>query len=162
MIMNSTKIAELAEIIAAVAVVFTLILLVMGIRENTQVMRATAHVTNLEGIIDLEQNLLNNETSLDLLTRFFNLNNHPAGLDNLDDKDAVRMDIILSMVFQNYEKAFIMNKYGVLGDDEWERYETKSCDNYRRVKIFEEHGGRKFNDLALTKEFVEYVEDTCD
>ena len=44
-----------AEIISSIAVVVTLVFLVIGIRENTAITRASVYATSIEGINDYEQ-----------------------------------------------------------------------------------------------------------
>jgi hypothetical protein len=146
--------ANIAEIISGVAVIVTLIFLILGIRENTEVTRAAAYDRNIDAL-----NLLRTEVVRDseIARRWYAYETGQAAA--LEGIDRLQLNNQINITFSNYEKAYFNHKYGVLGDSEWTRYERQICINLRRLEPLPDLKA----DMAtvVTDEFVEFMQDLC-
>jgi len=114
--MKLKNVALIAEIISGVAVVVTLVFLVLSIRENTNVVRATAYA----GLVDSANNFNTRVYSDPELIRLFQA--YLSGrVSELPEADAIRLGYMININFREQEKAYFLNQYGILGEVEWER-----------------------------------------
>ncbi len=80
-------------------------------------------------------------------------------------EDIGRIRITFVELWGIYEAAFFARERGVLGDNEWGRFETMIC--FQRNAPVEqalwgtEHGGLPPLETLLTPTFIEYVEKEC-
>jgi hypothetical protein len=137
----------------AVAVVVTLIVLIIGVRENTDIVRASAHSNNLQSLSDLQTTILSNPDAVRVYTSFIN-----NDILILDDEDRTRLTLIFLSTFRAYEAAYFSERYGLLGEEEWRRFEDSICFFFRRAQS----GGFEapIRD-TLTDEFIRHVEGRC-
>jgi hypothetical protein len=145
--------ASLAEIIASISVVVTLIVLIVGVRENTDIVRASAYSDNLQSISDLQAVILSDPDALRVYTGFIN-----GDVSGLDDEDRMRLLLILLSMARSYESAYFAERYGLLGEQEWRRFEGNIC-FFLGQALSIDFGG-PIRD-TLTEEFMGYVENLC-
>jgi hypothetical protein len=126
--MKLEKWALIAEIVSGAAVLITLIFLVLGIRENTDVQRASAYTDLMEGMNRFQTAMLTNSDSIRVWQAF--ISEDVAGLD---DNDLMRLNLSTLTLFRIYESAYISDKYGLLGDSERKRFENNICSMFGRV-----------------------------
>ena len=74
--------ADIAGIVSGVAVVITLVFLVIGIRENTAVTRASMYERSADRLIDLRNQLLNDPEMLRLFQAY--VDRRPEGIEGVD------------------------------------------------------------------------------
>ena len=117
--------ASIAEVVSSVAVVITLVFLVLGIRENTATTRAEVYANLIDSINELESQRLG-DTELDAHWRLFR-NGQASTLDEDDYRQLTQYSMILA---RNYEKAYYSHVYGIIGANEWERFELAICRLY--------------------------------
>lgn len=146
--------ANLAEIVSGVAVIVSLIFLILGIRENTEITRAAAYDRNIDAL-----NLLRAEVVRDseIARRWYAYETGQAG--TLEGIDRMQLDNQINITFSNYEKAYFNHQYGVLGDSEWTRYERQICINEERLNSAPDL--KADMETVVTDEFVQYMEDLC-
>lgn len=141
---------SVAEIVSGVAVVVTLIFLSVGIRENTNTVRVAVFSNLTDATNELERDIyLDPELSL-VWANFLS-----GETDGLDATQSTRLRGILTAGFRNFDKAFFAQKYNVIGQAEWRRFDTAICSiqelSLRSLKLdFSEHP-------TLTDEFREYI-----
>lgn len=148
-----------AEIVSAIAVITTLIFLVIGMRENTNALQAQTYQELMRDVNNWRMSIRQVESDQTLSKM------RSGGYDSLpkSEQDLVRM--IYLELWGIYEAAFFANERGVLGADEWSRFEKVIC--------FERHGdlesvwdteyeGQLTYKQILTPSFVDYVEGQCD
>lgn len=146
--------ASLAEIVASVGVVVTLIVLIVGVRENTAVVRASAYSNNLQSINELQGQILSDPDAVRAYTAFIS-----DDISGLDDQDRMRLTLILLSMFRSYESAYYAERYGLLGEEEWRRFDQGICFFYRRALSAGAIGAIR---TTLTDEFMVYVAGLCD
>ena len=139
--------AQLAEIISGVAVVITLVFLVVEVRENTDLVRATTFDRNMESLIDWRMQIVSNENSLKTMADFW----------GIEDSDALRQQLLVVNMWSIYEKTYYAQRYGLIGKPEWERFENVICRYTDRGPDFWRDKVSQF----LTREFRDYVIDVC-
>jgi len=147
--------ASIAEIVSGIAVVTTLIFLILGIRENTEVVRASSYADSMDSLNDFSMDIQTNADLRPVWGAF--VNDDTAGFD-ADDFRQVQM--LLVILFRNYEKAYFSEQYGLLGSTEWGRFERQICVQVDRARITDE-SILGFLDVILTDEFAAYVHSTC-
>ena len=145
--------AGVAEIISGIAVVITLIFLVVGIRENTAIVRVSVY----EGLIQ-EINAWNHDRVRDpeverIVSVLFS-----GDIEALDERDRSRLITFIQALFRTYERAYFSRQYGVIGEAEWGRFERNICSNLRNARVI---GHEMVGHVVLTDEFSAYMADTC-
>jgi hypothetical protein len=147
--------ANIAEIMSGIAVLVTLIFLIAGINENTDVVRSSAYDTNLQTLIDWRFSILQDPDSMRVFSAYFD---DRADIASFSPVDQTRLRLIFSALWIAYEKSYFAKGYGLLGGVEWERFLENLCGNYGRIRAFWVQSISSF----LTEEFKTYVVNTCD
>ena len=145
--------ASIAEIVSGIAVVVTLVFLIFGIRENTEVTRAATFDRNMESINELRGWIVNDPR---LAESWFAYYEHHAG--DLDEQD--RRQLIMAVItnFGVYEKSYYAHKSGLIGGPEWERFETQICTQRENSSLA---GFLRLVLDSLTVEFQNEIEQLC-
>jgi hypothetical protein len=146
--------ASIAEIVSGIAVVVSLIFLIVGIRENTEVMRAAAYDRNIDALNATRAQIIADDEQARLWLAY-----ETGQASNLESVDRLQLNTTINMVFGNYEKAYFNRKYGVLGESEFTRYERQICINFKRLDDLPDLKA----DMAtvVTVEFLDYIESLC-
>ena len=145
--------ASIAEIISGVAVLVTLIVLILGIRDNTQVLRASAYANNIDSLNDLSAEITKDEDSLRVWGAFL------AGeTEDLDEVDALRLLNYVFMIFRIYEKAYFFEQNGLIGEEEKYRFDRNTCSQFGNVRSA---SMAPVLETILTREFFVYITDSC-
>ena len=120
--MKLEKWALIAEIVSGLAVVVTLIFLILGIRENTSVTRASVYSDITDSINNIQQTLFEDPE----LSRLYDAyTGRKTG--ELSEADESRTNRIAIAILRVYEKAYFGRQYGVIGDPEWGRVQSAIC-----------------------------------
>jgi hypothetical protein len=147
---------SVAEIVSGVAVVVTLIFLIFGIRENTNVTRASAYQSSIDGLISFES-LISQDAELSEIWFTYIIDGAEA-VDGLQELQRRRLNLLITQLFRNYEKAYFAERYDLLGKSEWDRYERSVCLHYDRAQSI---GVLQFVRGVTSDVFAEFLEDTC-
>lgn len=146
--------ASIAEIISGVAVVITLIFLVLGIKENTEVTRASMYLRSTDKIIEW-RNLMISDAEVAQLFKAFSDGNY----EGMSGVNAYRQGQIVLNLYQIYEQAYFAEQYGFMGRAEWRRFEVQICYFYDNIQespsLFTRVNG------VMTKEFSNFMQDLC-
>ncbi len=145
--------ASIAEILSSIAVVVTLLFLVFGIRENTEITRAAAYDRNIDSLNQWRLDVAQNEE----LLRAWNAYRRGDIGGRIEAEDA-GLGLILTALWGIYEKSYYANKYGILGASEWNRFEVQIC-------LGRAIDARLWNEMIkirLTEEFADYVVAFCE
>lgn len=123
--MNNEKLqrwALVSEIAGGAAVLLTLILLLLEVRQNTQAIRTATY----DGLVaDLAHYNMTIATDDELgQMRFLNIN---GGRDSLTDYQLFLLTQINVARYQHYERAYIQWRAGNLEDSLWERFRDRIC-----------------------------------
>ncbi len=139
--------AQYAEIVSGVAVVVTLVFLIIEVRGNSDLIRANTFNRNIESLIDLRTEIAGNDASLAAI----------AGYWGIDDKEVLREQLLVVNLWSIYEKTFYSYQYDLVGEAEWERFQTRIC-GYRESRgEYWETNVSQF----LSDEFRDFVVETC-
>ena len=150
------KWALAAEILSAIAVIATLGFLALEMRENTNAIQSQTF-QDLMRDTNAWRASVADSASVEMRGRF-----RREGLASLtvNEQGQVRMDNLV--LWGIYESAFFANERGVLGPNEWTRFEVAICRNRVRDLEFWEYEGQVPIPELLTPQFVEYIENECD
>ena len=122
--MQLEKWAHLAEIVSGAAIVITLILLVFEVRQNTSAILASSYDRLLSDHIQYRMDLA---TSTETLDAYLTANDRePLANDELRAERG-RMTWISGVML--WERAYFAQRYGNLGESEWQRYRSNMCDS---------------------------------
>jgi hypothetical protein len=146
--------ANIAEIVSGIAVVLTLVFLVLGIRENTEVTRASMFQRSTDRIIEWRRDVLSNSQLAESFQQYLD--------GRASEITGTGRTLITEHVlnqFQIYEQAYFSELSGLLGPAEWARFETQICNFYPRIQSAPFLVDTVF--LAMTPEFSAYMRDSC-
>jgi hypothetical protein len=145
--------ASIAEILSGVAVVVTLVFLVVGIQENTEITRASVYSDLLDSINEIDR-LTYSDPELFELNEAFDR----ADYSELTETQRSRIRAMIVVRARAYEKAYFSRQYEVLGEAEWERIEGALCYMQRRAIPLN-------LDLTqtplITQEFRNHIQSSC-
>jgi hypothetical protein len=146
--------ANIASIASGIVVIVTLVFLIIGIRENTAVVRASTFERSADRLIELRSQMVNDPE----LARMFQayLDRRPEYIEGID---AVRFRQLIINQYQIYEQAYLARQYGLLGDTEWRRFERQICLQHPRLGMFPYISEALMT--VMTEEFMAYMEASC-
>jgi len=156
--MKLEKWALFAELTSALAVVVTLIFLIVGMRENTNAIQA-------QSFQELMRDTNRWRSSIRELERdeiLFQATE--SGMENLSDGEVAMVRQVFNELWGIYESAFFANERGILGPEEWVRFEHAICRELNSVSaaFFEqEFRGLPSYSETLTPAFSQYVRQLC-
>ena len=153
--------ASIAEIIASIAVVVSVFFIVFELRSNTNAIQAQTYQAITSQMN--EWRLLNHESSLAGVPSFRETNVAQASLQDIQRWRNNRL-----ILWANYESAFFARQRGILGDEEWVRFDIAFCRAWERDNwIWNWTGSEQFQwsptpfTELLTPSFVDYVMENC-
>ena len=147
--------ALIAEVVAAVAVIVTLVFLVLEMRSNTDAIRAQTYTELMTQINDWRALTVTDPTLSELTDK-----RDADGWEGLSSVEERRVWYRSIVLWGIYESAFYARERGVLGEDEWQRFEITMCRRFRGGVDWDPPGRREMS-LVLMLRFVQYVESAC-
>ncbi len=148
-----------AEVISAVAVVLTIVFLAAQTMENTNAIQAQTFQELMRDVNDWRMSLAygNGPPALGAALD----KRRTEGWESLgeDQKLVIRGREV--MLWGIYESSYFANQRGVLGDDEWIRFESAMCQRYSRPDFDWDWPEARMR-VVLTPKFVEYIADACE
>jgi len=148
--MKLEKWALIAEVVSGIAVVITIVFLIIGIRENTAMTRASAYQTNMDSLNEWRAMLI----AEDLSAAWNAFMDTGATSERQDDIGVANI-----MLFAIFEKSFYAWEYGILAEQEWGRFEKQIC--LRASQLASWDASFPFSREVLTDRFVDYIEEVC-
>lgn len=143
------ELAALAEIVAAVAVVLSLIYVGRELQSNTAAVRAES----LQGVSDASGQLLSTTAADSALSRIRQLGNRDISL--LTEAEAYRYGLLTRQSFFTLQNVFFQNELEVLDPRVWRGYRRVICGLWSNSGVRDTwHLHRE----AFDPEFVELVE----
>jgi hypothetical protein len=143
--------ADFAEIASGIAVVVSLVFLILGIQENTDVTRFSVYANLIDEINENERVRLANPELGALWDAYVNETTR-----ELSAEDLSRIRWQAALVLRSYEKAFFARKYDVIGDSEWGRFERLICVHDARLR-----SAAIELEPILASEFMDYIKTEC-
>lgn len=115
--MKLEKYALIADIIAGVAVVATLIVLIFNIQENTETMRATAAAASRESLADISDLML--ELDHDLFELIVRSGDPSSIREDFINSEFFRLVALQRALFRRAEAQYFRYRNGMLDEDAW-------------------------------------------
>ncbi len=156
--MNREKLQDfalVAEIVAGISIIVTLAFLALEMRSNTDAIRAQTY-HELMAQLNEWRTLIVTDQGLSVLTDQLT----SEGWENLESSDERRLWYREMVLWGIYESAYYANERGVLGVEEWTRFEITMCRRYGRDNFWDPPGPRNMTEV-LTPDFSKYVLNTC-
>ena len=145
--------ASLAEVISGIAVVVTVIFLIVEIRTNTEVTRASMYANNMNTLIDWRKLLIEDRDTARLWESYT-----AGGFHEEDTTDQLRMLQLVANNINIYENAFYARQYGVLGSSEWTRFQRMSCVQYNWII---QSPLAESIEMVTTEQFRAFLQENC-
>ena len=120
--------ASVAEIFASIAVVATLVMLFIGVRENTEVVRASSY-NDLLGNVDEQAHLILESERLTRIWRLY----LQRETNTLTDDERFILLLLLRSTYRTFETAYFAYQYGTVGALEYARFDEQACNHFERI-----------------------------
>ena len=148
--------ASIAEIVASIAVVLTLLLVVASMRENTNALQANTYQ-------ELMRDLNGWRGSIRLSGMPFTTTELSETVQRAAPDQLNSIQMLFLELWGIYEAAYFANERGILGATEWTRFQDAFCRERRKAEVLGAWSGRLRDDMepltrTLTPAFVNYVE----
>ena len=146
--------ASIAEIASGVAVVITLVVLVIGIKENTDAIRAQTYAQSINALNEWRVSIYESRDVARLWQAFVT-----GDVSEFDGIEITRIAQFVNTLFTIYEHSYYSWQRDLIGDAEWDRFEANICLQYSRIdqvpQMVVVYEG------SLTSQFREFVTDMC-
>ena len=133
-----TDYAQIAEVVAAVAVVVSLVYVGIGLRDNTAAVRSAS----VQAITTTSQNgLIAESTSADL-SRIRRIGDQDPAELNVDE--AQRYRTLYRQIWLSFQNVYFQRDLGTVGADLWSTYERIICAQFANQGVrltWEDHAG---------------------
>jgi len=147
----------IAESVGTIAIVASLIVLVIQVRDNTQATRTATFDAVTQSTNDWRNDLLDNPELFELY------HNYKSGVIPSADQDGIkRAKLLVALVnmFTNYDRAYIAYQ-DRLDSDEWNRIRRGLCVDTAELRSANDDWLRDRIFRLLTNQFVAYIEANC-
>ena len=145
--------ANVAEVISGIAVVVTVVFLIIEIRANTEVTRASMYADNMNSLMEWRNLLIEDRDTARLWESYTT-----GGFIEEDSTDQLRMLQLVANNINIYENAFYARQYGVLGSSEWTRFLRMSCVQYNWIT---RSALAESIEMVTTDQFRNFLIDNC-
>jgi hypothetical protein len=149
--------AHIAEIIASLAVVVSVFFIVFELRSNTNAIQAQTYQAITAELNDWREFGLMDPKAAARFVRSDLVN------ASVEEKQIWRTRRLI--LWANYESAYFARERGILGDEEWIRFETAICRAYAADSFAWNYKEENWNPTPiaelLTPNFVEFVLEEC-
>ena len=147
--MNWQVVSVVADILAAVAVVFSVVYLAIQIRRNTV---ATLSQTHYLTTAALSQDAATMASSADL-SRLYRVG--LSSPDELEEDESFRFALIATSQFRTFENLYFQHRAGLLNEDFWSGHRENILWFYHRPGM---QGWWKEKRLGFSKGFRQFLE----
>jgi len=147
----------IAESVGTIAIVASLIVLVIQVRDNTQATRTATFDAVTQSFNDWRTDLLDNPELFELY------HNYKSGVIPSADQEGIKhakLLVALVNMFTNYDRAYIAYQ-NRLDSDEWNRIRRGLCVDTAELRSANDDWLRDRIFRLLTNRFVEYIEANC-
>ncbi len=145
-----------AEIISAFAVIVTIAFLALQMMDNTNALQAQMFQELMRDTNEWRAKI-SGPDAVELRFKW-----RVEGLESLTRNEQLQIRMIDLVLWGIYESAYFANERGVLGSNEWTRFEAAICRNRERDAEFWDFEGMTSFSVLLTPQFLEYIEHACE
>jgi hypothetical protein len=110
------RVHKIADIVAAFAIVASLIFVAIQIRSNTRALQASASSEAAHSWANTNEAIVGDESLIQTAIKAYN---PETGPDDLDDLERARMGLLHRSLFQKLEGQYYLFKYGYLEPEIW-------------------------------------------
>jgi hypothetical protein len=134
-------------LVANLGVIASLVFLGFEVRQNTNIAKASAYRENMQDIAQWRELIISDPE----LARLFNTYSS-EGFEALDDTGQTRISAFVFNIIGAYENAYFARRYGIVGDEEWLRFQSGACMHYQKAVAnriplrFSTHGFQRYLD----------------
>jgi hypothetical protein len=121
--MNLNEIALLAEIVASIAIVVSLIYVAIQVRQNTRATRSATYQSMVSNSLGILATMYSEGGNAELYLRA------KDGDQDLSPAERVRMHFLLLAVFRHFDNLHYQHACGTIELEQWQGY-THILDNY--------------------------------
>ncbi len=152
------RLALVGEVVSAAAVIVTLVFLIIGMRENTNALQAQTFQNLMSELTAWRTSMRDLEAS-GLMNKW-----RSSGPEAMSENELLLVRLALLELWGVYESSYFANERGVLGSEEWTRFQNMICleRNGGSAKFWnEEINGLVPFEKILTPAFSAYVQNKC-
>jgi len=153
--LNLEKWALVAEVVGALAIVVTLALLLLEVRENSDLSRVAAYQDVTRDFDEWRSLVLTDPELLDLFSMLREEGEWPDV--SADPRADAKLLLLLANQFSGAERAYIAYRGGIVGEQEWNRINRATCSEFAQIP-------ERFREgilFRLTDDFVGYLQTQC-
>jgi hypothetical protein len=146
-----TDLAQLSEILGALAVVLSLIYVGVQVQQNTQAIEISAAQQSLDAYRQAQVALMEEPSMAEAMDKAYS-----GG--ELSSVEALQVDTYVHFIFSNWESAFLNHRKGLLDNEIWAGWERY----YKHLMTFEVFS-RTWIDNPVdgyTRSFTNYINDS--
>ena len=150
--------ALIAEIISAVAILVTLVILILEVRTSNELARLAAYDAITRDIENWRFSVLAESENYDVILSSL-LSSEDLQEIEPGSADAFRLRLLISNDLGIKERAFLAYQAGIVGENEWGRLHRTECsvwDRYKNTPYAEQLI------FGLTEAYVSHLEDDCE
>ena len=155
--MKIEKWTLIVESVGTIAIVASLLVLVIQVRDNTEVTRTASFDAMTQSNNDWRSDLLNNPELFELYYNFREGVIPPRKEDGIKN---IKLVMLLINLFTNHNRAYIAYQ-NRLDSDEWDRIRRGLCSDRASLQRANNDELRDRIFALLTTEFVAYMENNC-
>jgi hypothetical protein len=137
-------------LVANLGVIAGLVFVGYEVQQNTNIAKASAYRENIQDIAAWRELLISDAEVARLWAIYVR-----EGFEALDDTDQSRIFAMAYNVMGSYENAYFARRYGIIGDEEWMRFQAGACRHYRTAVKNE------FPLRFTTPGFREFLDENC-
>ena len=155
--MKFEKWALIAESIGTIAIVASLIVLVIQVRNSTEATRTASFDAVTQSFNDWRSDLLDDPELFELY------HNYKSGVIPSAAQEGIKHSkllVLLVNMFTNFDRAYIAYQ-GRLDSNEWDRIRRSLCSDIAELRSANDDVLRDRIVRLLTNEFVAYIEANC-
>ena len=129
--MNWEAIGAFAELLAAVAVVLSLIYVAIQIRESSKITKATSAQSLLEGSSLIWQQAMYNPEAIALRVKI------TSGEARFTPEELANLGLLSQQILNHQQMAFILHEEGMLREDVYEMYRSRARTVHKMIPVFD-------------------------
>jgi hypothetical protein len=151
--MTIQEMGAAGELIGGIAVIFTLIYLVMEVRDNTRTLKANVHTEALVGWSEWNA-MMSQHPERVVFARAFD---PQESLDNFDPADQVMLDFLGRSAVQRFDAAFLQYEAGIMDAESWRRQITY-CHSFLALPVWAAWWKEESKQPIYSREFLSAIE----
>ena len=151
--MSIEKINHWLTLLANIGVLAGIIFLAIELQQNTSISKANGYRENIQGISDWRSDVMSDPGLSEIFRKYYVVQD----VSELDGSETTQLFLLILNIFGSYENAYFARDYGVIGDEEWARFEKGVCTHFNITKGLELEIAIAF----ITDQFRSHLDSVC-